>query len=232
VDTWLEKLQKAKKDDGTIRHDLPAIPIPKEGSSIAIFIPKRGMGEGGKGSGWFAPPKGTHGPGSQGGKLTDDQFGSQIAQDANETAIVIYNGRESYRKEGDAVSVRFDASQRGQLKDCKIIHNHPNGSCLSAGDIKFAIQENLAEIQAVSHIDEKTFRRYRLVRGEGGWPLVGTMRGTIQLQGTFLKMEYDAKVGSGEMTEDEANELFWPELYEIVDDLVGCDFIEEVGYYD
>jgi len=51
---WVEDLKKVKRDPAEARRiydELPTLARPKRGSSLAIMIPKRGMGEGGPGSG-------------------------------------------------------------------------------------------------------------------------------------------------------------------------------------
>lgn len=94
-----------------------------------------------------------------------------IAGDKYETAAVFSpGGKLLLRKtDNDPYSVDFTAREVKGFKNAVFTHNHPNQSGLSAGDILFAAEHDLAEMRAVASTPTGKVT-YLIKRPKAGWP--------------------------------------------------------------
>jgi hypothetical protein len=189
--------------------------------------------EGGKGSGWFAPPKGTHGPGSQGGAAkSDHEYALEFIGKSREHGVAIKDGREVLRKIGEVDYIDFSPSEVALLVDAKMIHNHKETTQLSMDDVSFAIGNNLAEMQAVTYLGHGRYARSRIIRPPGGWPGYGRAGTVIDREHRRIYQENWDLINAGDLTKDQAEKRHLSQLWDAVDDELGFIYEEEVVDFD
>jgi len=186
--------------------------------------------EGGPGSGWFAPPKGTHVSKKERGK-TDSELcrahALDIVDSSREQLIVYEDGKETFRTTGGAERVGFDTEGYRAAKDAVAIHNHPTepGS-FSEADIDYTIDLDLAEVQMVCR-ENGTVTLYHMERPEGGWPESHEFLLAIIDNSDKAKQSADWLVRQEGWDEERADGEYWHFLWEDVSDDLGIRYWRE-----
>lgn len=148
------------------------------------------VSKGGKGSGWFGPPKGTHGGGAKGtsGESKIREIESKVlAHMLTREAAYIFDPKGKSILQKSATSekpyeIRWEDDEIAKMKDATFTHNHPlTGGSFSESDVIFAAQANLAEIRAIGIGPGVSGKRYlyKLTRPEKGWGKQEKIEGDI-----------------------------------------------------
>jgi hypothetical protein len=147
-------------------------------------------------------------------------------QSYESAAVVDADGNVIFRKDGRTNSVSFTPEEFVLMNDKTITHNHPAGwtfsstdprragNSFSPSDVKLAIEQNLAEIRAVT-----PEYLYTLKRPQGGWE-PGFWSSVIEPQmkedERFVKNEFITNVVNGRMTLEDAEAKHWHTIWSIV----------------
>jgi len=144
--------------------------------------------KGGLGSGWFAPPKGTHGKGKTIGEGKIKEIENKVlAHMPTREAAYVFDARGNSILQKSATNekpyeIRWEDDEIAKMKDAAFTHNHPlTGGSFSESDVIFAIQANLAEIRAIGTgpgVSGKTYL-YKLARPKKGWDKREKIKGEI-----------------------------------------------------
>jgi hypothetical protein len=187
------------------------------------------LSEGGPGSGWFAPPKGTHGPGSQGGdpektKARKRKLYALNAAARPEVKKGIADCAKSGYKYGieSAVCVaengmKIDGTVDGNEQSCYVggfaiagdrvhtlIHNHPRATSFSVGDVGLMV--NWPEMEH-SVLVSKDGSLYRLSRTADTIAPLDTYAGLwldLQKVADPIHAKYEAMMERQELSPNEA----------------------------
>lgn len=186
------------------------------------------LSEGGKGSGWFAPPKGTHTKQAK----SDHEYALEIIDERIEHGVVVRDGRELFQKAGAHNYIEFSAAEIAAMEDARLIHNHHISSHLSPDDVAFAVQNNLAEIQAVCYMGNGQYSRHCMARPPGGWPDPAELVIAVYSQDNVIYYENLERIQRGLLTKKQAEYGHYIRLWGRISQQFGLIYEREVVDFD
>ncbi len=125
----------------------------------------------------------------------------KIKTDVRENLYFFKANRQIRRFRGETNYVNPPENHLFEMKDCDVLHNHPNGSSFSIADVEAIVRYNALSLTVVSPENS-----YSVERPETGWnidfsePLIGAyMEEAVSTTETFLrKLEAQGEIFSSE----------------------------------
>lgn len=131
------------------------------------------------------------------------------------------DGEILLRKEGMDDRIDFTYNELSIIAGKIFTHNHPRGTSFSPQDIVFAKTYLLDEMRAVGK-----YARYSMKPPPGGWRAISepALKESIERHHRQVWKEFDQKIRSGIMTEQEAERDRWHEVWTRVSSEIGLDY--------
>jgi len=123
-----------------------------------------------------------------------------------ETAIIVKNGKYAFEVKGDESAVRLTKNQLRQTRGSVVVHNHPTNGSFSQEDIDMAFAQDLEEIRVITP-GGYVYRFRPTTNGHMAFAFYGA---------DVWEESYDrvmARVASGELTEEQGQEIGWHEFW-------------------
>lgn len=160
-----------------------------------------------------------------------EEYCKEIGAAPIEHAIITRDGKEIDRVDGDRGGVKFEVEQAKSYKDATLLHNHPVHQPPSLADVEFAVDNNLAEMQATYNLNDYAGWLYVLKRPATGWPPTYKVMDAIfkSQEATHASILKDIKKGNlSEMDEDVEH---WHRTYTKMGKELGIGYDRQAVWY-
>lgn len=155
---------------------------------------------------------------------------SIIGLNKERAAIYDRDGTFIFAKQGTAKKVLFARSDAPLMRGRVVTHNHPGGWSFSTGDVRALWGVEMYEMRAVGLNSEGEAWRYVLRPNKAFFQMAyDEIEGFIQAAEKEVSAVIGQRLMAGEMTREQANNLYWHTLWTEVEQQLGKQGVS-LGY--